>query len=38
MSAWRSAARFVLCSPRASIPRTQRETITVFAAARMTSG
>ncbi len=38
ISAWRSAARLVLCSPRASMPRTQRDTITAFAAARMTSG
>ena len=34
----RSAARFVLCRPRASIPRTQRETTTTRAALRSTSG
>ena len=37
-SACRSAARFVLWRPRESMPRTHRETITAFAAARITSG
>ena len=34
----RSASRFVLWRPRESIPRTQRDTITDRAAARITSG
>ena len=34
----RSASRFVLWRPRRSIPRTQRDTITERAAARITSG
>ena len=38
ISAARSAARFVLCNPRESIPRTQRVTTHAFAAARITSG
>ena len=37
-SASRSAARFVRCSPRASIPRTQRETTATRAAVRITIG
>ena len=34
----RSAARFVLCRPRSSIPRTQREVIATALAARSTRG
>ena len=37
-SASRSAARFVRCSPRWSIPRGQRETTLTFAAVRSTIG
>ena len=37
-SASRSAARFVLCSPRASMLRAQRETTQTFAAVRRTIG
>ena len=37
-SAERSASRFVTCRPRSSMPRTQRDTIAVRAAARSTSG
>src|SRR3954452_21145211 len=37
-SASRSAARFVTCRPRSSIPRTHRETTTAFLAVRSTTG
>jgi hypothetical protein len=33
-----SAARLVLCSPRSSIPRTQRDVTATFVAARRTRG
>src|SRR5919206_3533654 len=38
ISASRSAARFVRCSPRPSIPRTQRETMLTLVAVRRTTG
>src|SRR3954463_1488621 len=37
-NASRSAARFVTCRPRSSIPRTHRETTTAFLAVRITTG